>query len=75
MHSRTGTIAGVVHVVKYTQFSHLPERDSTGETFCDVLFAYLTGFGYRGRLPATGIYSDEVATCLVCLGRECSIEA
>lgn len=72
MRSRTGTIAGVVHVVKFTHYSQIPGDFSTGETFCETMFAYLTGFGYQGRLPATGLYTNEVATCLACLGRECT---
>lgn len=70
MRSCTGTINGLTHVVMFTRFSQTPGDYSTGDTYCDVTFAYLTAFGYQGRLPATGLYTDQVATCLTCLGRE-----
>ncbi len=76
MRSTCDPIKGLMCIVKFTRFSQIPAYEySTGETYCDTSFAYLTGFNYKGRLPAAGIYSNEVVTCLVCLGRECSIEA
>lgn len=69
MHSTCKPVEGLVCLVKLTHFSQIPGDFSTGETFCETMFAYLTNFEYAGRLPATGILQGGVPTCLTCLGR------